>query len=187
VRAVRTGLAATLAAAVLVVGLVAAGALWAAPGDVEVGATRATFAKAGTRLRSTPNPLGEVRATLAYGTLVRVTQVRRPWIEVTVVQGEGGSGWLRQADVVEAAVLTQGGQRGLRAGGPGPTGAVSAQDVSAAGRQLDASTEQGYRRAHPDLERFYPMVDAIEEANRGIDPAEVDEFITKGRLGRPGR
>lgn len=163
--------------------------LGAAPEDAAVGDIRATFARKGTRLRERPSALGRASRTLPYGQKVRVTERRGVWIRVSLVGAPAGdtqqgerTGWVRASDTVQPFALTQGGQAGPRPrasrGGP-----VSQADIQAAGRQFDPGTEKRYRAANPNLEAYFPLVDAIEDG--GPTPEAVDAFIRAGRLGRP--
>lgn len=161
--------------------------LGAAPGDVAVGDIRAALAKSGTRLRETPKALGRSVRTLAYGQQLRVEETRGSWIRVSMVGGVTGeaprTGWVRAKETVQPFALTQGGQGGAKVGGA--ASGVSQADVNAAGRQFDRGTEASYRRAHPNLQSVYPLVDKIE-ANEPT-PDAIDAFIRAGRLGRPDR
>ena len=154
-----------------------------APEEVGVGAIRAVLPRAGAPIRQQPRALSRATASLAHGTKVRVVERRGAWIRVTQVSGGGKGGWLRASQTVEPFALTQGGQRGRINQVAGAS--MSAGDIQAAGRQFDPDTESSYRTTHPDLDRFFPQVDGIEESAPSLD--EVLEFIRAGRLGRPGR
>lgn len=155
----------------------------AAPVDARVGQTRAAYLKAGTPLRAQPNALGAATATLASGTQVRIEEVKLPWLRVTALDGSS-TGWLRAFETVEPAALTPNPQAvRISADGRG----VTSRDVAAAGRQLDAGTERGYRRTRADLDAAYQWVDQMEAATSALDPAACIEFILQGRLGRQGR
>jgi len=153
----------------------------AAPEGVAVGSIRAVLAKAGTVLRESPSALAPAADTLPHGTRVRVVEVKGAWIRVArVATPQEGGGWLRAGQTVEPFALTQEGRTGpvdVRQARPTDTA------ISAAGRQFDAGTEASYRGTHPDLERFYPLVDRIEATKP--DPETVRRFLLEGRLGRP--
>ena len=155
----------------------------AAPLDARVGQTRAVYKRAGTPLRAQPNALAAATATLPAGTQVRIDEVAIPWLRVTVVGGAGGTGYLRALETVEVSALAPN-RQAVRIGGA--TG-VSSRDVSAAGRQLDAGTEMGYRRSRAGLNAAYRLVDMIETATKALEPTVSMEFIVEGRLGRRGR
>jgi len=165
--------------------LVTAGLLAAAPEEVSVGAIRAALAREGTVLRERASPVGKPVGSVAHGTQLRVEAREGAWIRVTTLPAAGQAavtGWVRASQTVEPFALTQGGQRGAVAA---RAGVPSQSELSAAGRQFDAATEDGYRRANPNLAPYFPMVDRIE----GTKPTaeEVDRFVLEGRLGRPGR
>lgn len=157
----------------------------AAPRDTKVGDVRSVFSKQGTPLRASASTLGAATATLPYGTQVRVLEVKLPWIRVQTVAAPARTGWLRAFETVEPAAL---------AGSPAPAhttyrggAGVTAREVSAAGRQLDAGTEQRYRTSRQDLVAAYRAVDAMEAETQHLDPAESIAFIMDGSLGRVGR
>lgn len=169
----------------LALGVTAVLLLWgdagAAPEGVAPGAIRAVLAKTGATLRERPIALARTTEALPHGTRLRVMEVRGAWIRVTLVANpRGDGGWIRTGETVEPFALTQ-------AGRGGPVAVRDAQPtdtaISAAGRQFDEATEASYRGAHPDLGRFYPLVDRIETTKP--DPEAVRLFLLEGRLGRP--
>ena len=170
--------------ALLLVCLLLAPAI-AAPADAKVGDVRAVFAKAGEVIRKTPSTLGAPAATLGFGTQVRVLEIKAPWLRVQALSGGGETGWVQSWRTVEPSAL------GANPKPPhlkvtGGSGA-SASEVSAAGRQLDAKTERGFRASRKDLEAAYRLVDAMEAATQALHPADALAFIDSGNLGRRGR
>jgi Zn-dependent protease with chaperone function len=170
----------------LAVGLFSASLVLASPRDSKVGDVRAVFATQGTTLRGSPSAVGAPVATLPSGTRVRVDEVQFPWLRVTVVGAPAAaqSGWVRAVETVEADALAPPAAPRLAAAPGG--GGVTERDVSAAGRQLSASTERGYRGTK-NLEAAYRMVDEMERLTREMNPAESIAFIAEGMLGRVGR
>jgi len=176
------------ATALLAVPLLALGIVLAplpassAPVDTKVGDTRAIFSKRGTPLRQTPSALGAPVATLAYGAQVKVLELKLPWMRV---QSGADVGWLRTWETVAPEALS--------ASPPPPhlttrgSAGVSSTEVSAAGRQLDAETERGYRATRKELAAAYVAVDAMEAATAALHPSDALEFINDGNLGRRGR
>ena len=153
-----------------------------APRDAKVGDIRAVFARQGTPLRASPSALGAAQAMLPYGTQVRILEIQLPWMRVDAA---GKTGWVKTWETVVPTALGQ---------NPSPAHVtyagqerVSAKDVGAAGRQLDAATERGYRTSRADLAAAYREVDAMEAATQALDPAEAVTFIVDGDLGRVGR
>lgn len=159
----------------------------AGPYDVRVGETRAVYGRSGTILRATPSKLGQGVATLPKGGRVVIREVKQPWVRVSAaVAGKGQvTGWLRTTETVEPQALNQAPRPAVagRGGAPG----LSQRDVSAAGRQLDAATERGYRAQRADLERAYRLVDQMEEETRRIDSSDSIAFIVGVALGRPNQ
>ncbi len=153
-----------------------------APIDAKVGDTRATYNRKGTPLRGQASALAAPIATLPYGTRVRVLEKSKGWFRV---QAGAHTGWLRSFHTVELAAISGNAQPAhLTARG---SAGVSGREVSAAGRQLDANTERGYRSSRADLQRAYRLVDAMEAATARLDPGESLMFIDGGDIGRAGR
>ncbi len=157
----------------------------AAPADAKVGDVRSIFAKAGEVIREKPSALGGPVATLRYGTQVKVLELKKPWLRVQALSGGRESGWIQAWRTVEPSAL------GANAKPPHlkvtARKGTSASEVSAAGRQLDAKTERGFRASRKDLEAAYRAVDAMEAATQSLHPADALAFIDAGNLGRRGR
>jgi Zn-dependent protease with chaperone function len=167
--------------------LLAAGAVPAlgAPLDSKVGDVRVAYAKKGTVLRADAAITAAPVATLPSGTRVQVVEVKFPWLRVNSVGAVTSTGWLKAFETVEPEAF---------AAEPPPAhltaaadSGASGRDVTAAGRQLDAATERGFRATKPDLERGYRLVDAMEDANQRSDAADAIDFVMEGNLGRRGR
>jgi Zn-dependent protease with chaperone function len=157
----------------------------ARPEDAKVGDVRAILGVRGGVIRSAANAMAAPVTTLAYGTKVTVAEVRQPWLRVTA-SGPGGAtiaGWILARETIEPAALEASGPRAPTAAGGGRTG-VSSREVSAAGRQFDSQTEQGYRGLHPNLDAAFPLVDDMERATADLDAEACVLFIQRGRLGR---
>ncbi len=174
-----------LAVAVFALALPAT-AVVAAPTDSKVGDVRVAFAKAGTPLRAEANALAApVRAPLPAGTSVTLLEVKLPWIKVRTVTTPPAEGWLRAYETVEPSALATTPPPPHLTGVP--TGTVTQQQVSAAGRQFSENTERGYRVSRPDLMRAYADVDRMEAATAQLDTFEMISFVVDGNLGRRGR
>ncbi len=158
----------------------------AGPGDARVGETRGTYKSGGTPLRAEPSKTSASVASLPRGTNVVVEEARKPWLRVrATVSGAPVSGWIWAFDTISARALApnQPPPQATR-GGRG----ASRQDISAAGRQLDAVTERGFRASRRDLAQAYLQVDQIERATQTLAPTMVMEFIMDARLRiHPGR
>ncbi|MHC5009809.1 MAG: M48 family metalloprotease [Planctomycetota bacterium] len=179
----RPTITAALTLCVLFAGL---GPAAASPRDAKPGDIRVVYGRQGTPLRGEADALAAPVATLPYGTKVRVQEVQLPWLRVGTIAAQGRpsvTGWLKAPETVEPEALAV---NPAPATIPGGTGGVTARDISAAGRQLDAATERGYRQGRPNLARAYPLVDRIEAASRSMDPGASVAFIMEGRLGRRG-
>jgi hypothetical protein len=157
----------------------------AAPEGATVGDIRAVVSRQGTSLRERPSALARPSAALPHAAQVRVEEVRGRWIRVTALPREGvpadTGGWLRASQTVQPFALTMAGRQAPREGRV--TGGLSSAELSAAGRQFDAATEDGYRQSRADLQRAYALLDGVEEATP--DPETVNRFVLEGRLGRP--
>ncbi len=164
---------------------VASPAAKAAPQDARAGETRVFYKKEGTPLRAEPQATAATVATFPPGASAVVREVRLPWLRVEGSPGAGQpplSGWVR------AYLMALPSELSAPAGRPalGGTGGVDQRMAATAGRQLSAETEQGFRGKRPDVARYYPHVDAMEEATRAMAPADSVEFLMEGYLGRPG-
>jgi Zn-dependent protease with chaperone function len=157
------------------------------PQDTRVGETRVLYNKAGTTIRATATATGAAVATLAAGTQVRVLEVTLPWVRVSATPAGGAAveGWLRAYEAVEPTALSA---------NPPPAhtvvaaaGTADARDVTAAGRQLTAGTERGYRASRAELEAAYLQVDRLERDTAAMDPMDSIAFFMDGDLGRRGR
>ncbi|MDJ0523178.1 MAG: M48 family metalloprotease [Planctomycetota bacterium] len=157
-------------------------AVEAAPLDAKPGDTRTIFSRRGTPLRAKPSTLGQPVATLKYGTMVKVLEVKRPWLRV---QAGSTSGWLRAWETVEPSAL-RANAKPPHLTTTGSSGATK-RELSAAGRQLDGGTERRYRATRKDLVAAYRAVDAMEAATAALHPAEALQFVDEGNLGRLGR
>lgn len=160
-------------------------AVLAAPQDARVGETRVFYKKEGTPVRADAQPTAAPLATFPYGASVVVREVRLPWLKVEGSPGAGKpavTGWVRAYLLALPSELSAPAGRPALGSGPG----VDARMAATAGRQLSAETEQGFRGKRPDIDRFYPYVDQMEQGTQGLQPADSLEFILEGYLGRPG-
>jgi len=138
--------------------------------EVKAGDLRAVQSKEGIPLKEEPRAMAKTLKTVPYGTKVKVLEIRELYARVAI---EGlGEGWARSALLVEPGTLT---------GRAAYAGAVTSADVTAAGRQFDAKTENTYRSMNEDIAKYYPKVDEVET----VEPTalEVDTFIRAGELG----
>lgn len=158
------------------------------PATVQQGAQRAVFAKGGTRLAPRPSPIGKAVKQLAYGTRVRVEEVRGRYLRVVeIVDGSpsGATGWVKATQTVEPYALTQGGQRPSLARARATGARIRQGDVAAAGRQFSPKTEAGLRAAsRAELRQAYMLLDSVVEV---VKPTvdEVEAFVAEGGLGGP--
>ncbi len=172
---------AVVAATVMCLGL---DLVHADPADIPVGAQRAVFARNGTPLVAEPKTLSKAVKVLPYGRRVRVDEVKGAWLRVTEFEDNtaGATGWVRASKTVEPFAMTQGGQfrrRTVRG-----NGGVSAADRTAAGRQLDESSEKHHKQASSaEIRRAYDLLDKIEATKPTVE--EISAFRGQGRLGRP--
>jgi len=151
----------------------------------KVGETRAVFKRQGTPLHEEKALLAKTIVVLPKGTRVVVRQVQLPWLQVSArVGGTGSVGWLRVYETVLPSALKKSNGPAFKAGGG--SGGVSSREVTAAGRQLDAGTERGYRASRKDLAQAYTHVDAMERVTATLDAFESIEFISDGDIGRRG-
>lgn len=140
--------------------------------EVNVGDVRSAQPRDGAVLRKVARPLAEVVSRLPYGTRVTVLEVTGAYARVRTDDAQ--EGWVKASEIVAPSVLT----------GGGAAGPSSQADVTAAGRQFDASTQSDFQASSADVQAAYTQVDAIEKATLKPGDAGVLTFIAEGRLGR---
>jgi SH3-like domain-containing protein len=144
----------------------------AARAGIEAGEERQVQSRSGSALREEPRPLAKRAALLAYGTPVKVLEVRDLWARVDAA--EGRAGWIRASELVAPGALT--GSHVAVAGSQ-----FSHSELSAAGRQFDQKTEATFRTMDARVAPAYAKVDEIERS--APTDEEVEAWVRDGFLG----
>ena len=148
---------------VLLLLLLTAGIALAAP---KVGSTL-TIRVLSAKVMKAPKFIGSAAGTVSRGEQLVVKEVKGDWYRV-----EGSSkGWIHKSNVTEGKVTLS-----STPGGGG--GSVNRDEVELAGRGFTPEVEQKYKQSNPNLD--YTHVDFIEKTS--IDPAELEAFVTEGKL-----
>lgn len=148
-----------------------------AAADLLPGETRAVQVRGGVPAWKEPRVLSGKAGLIPFATRVTVDEVKAPWVRVTA--DNGVSGWVRTTDVVEPGSLTGTAAREAA----GRVGGAATADVSLAGRQFDETLEGELKTTDADLQRAYPLVDALEGKSFKPGDPEVEKFLRDGRLG----
>ena len=148
---------------VLLLLLLGAGVAIAAP---KVGSS-VTIRVLSAKIMKSPKFIGAAAGTVSRGEQLVVKEVKGDWY---LVQGSS-SGWVHKSNVTDGKV-----QLSSTPGGTG--GNVNRDEVELAGRGFTPEVEQKYKQANPNLD--FSHVDAIEKT--AIDPAELEAFVTEGKL-----
>ena len=120
------------------------------------------------KLRSKPEFLGPVVATLAYGDKVEQTAEQAGWIKVRTAAGK--EGWLHETSVA--------GARKVAAGEKKARTHASQSEVALAGKGFNEQVEAQYASEHKDLN--FSLVDRMEKTQ--ASEAELREFAMAGGL-----
>jgi hypothetical protein len=148
---------------VLLLLLITVGVAIAAP---KVGDT-VTIRVLSAKVMKGPKFIGPTAGTVSRGEHLSVKEVKGDWYRVS----GSFAGWLHKTNVTEGKVALS-----SKPGGSG--GNVNRDEVELAGRGFTPEVEQKYKQGNPELD--FSHVDAIEKT--GIDPAELEAFVTEGKL-----
>ena len=149
---------------VLTLALVASLAI-AAPAAKSIVTVRVLSAKVMTG----PKFIGATAGSVSRGQQLTFEEAKGDWYRVT----GAFSGWIHKTNLTERQVTLS-----SKPGGEG-AGAASNDEVELAGRGFTPQVEGQYREKNPNLD--FTHIDAIEKTS--IDPAELDAFVTEGKLG----
>ena len=149
---------------VLTLALVASIAI-AAPAAKSIVTVRVLSAK----VMAGPKFIGPAAGSVSRGQQLTFEEAKGDWYRVTGAY----SGWIHKTNLTERQVTLS-----SKPGGGG-AGAASNDEVELAGRGFTPQVEGQYREKNPNLD--FSHVDAIEKTS--IDPAELEAFVTAGKLG----
>jgi SH3-like domain-containing protein len=118
------------------------------------------------QLRERPSYLGNVTATMEYGTEVQVQREQGPWR--WVVSGND-QGWIHESALTRKRVTWSAGDEDV-------SGAASQEEMALAGKGFTAEVEQQYRAQHRDLD--FTWVDRMEKMEKSVD--QLLNFLRAG-------
>lgn len=118
-------------------------------------------------IRDTPNFLGRVVASLAYGDKVTVAEQNGPWIKISA--GDA-TGWVHNSALTTKTIT-------LQAGASANT-AASSGEMALAGKGFNADVEKQFKENHRDID--FKWVDRMEKIV--ISPARIKAFADEAGL-----
>jgi hypothetical protein len=120
------------------------------------------------KLRSKPDFLGPIVATLNYGDKIQQLGEQDGWLHVRTAQG--AEGWLHPSAVNKA--------KSVEAGGKKADTSASADEVALAGKGFNEDVEKKYAADHKDLD--FAQVDQMEKTK--ASETELRAFASEGGL-----
>lgn len=118
-------------------------------------------------IRDTPNFLGRVVASLAYGDKVNVAEQNGPWIKITT--GDT-TGWVHNSALTTKTITMQ-------AGASADT-AASSGEMALAGKGFNADVEKQFKENHKDID--FKWVDRMEKIV--VSPTRIKAFADEAGL-----
>jgi hypothetical protein len=149
---------------ILTIALLAASIAIAAPKAGSVVTVRVLTAK----VMKSPKFIGPAAGDVSRGAQLTFEEAKGDWYRVSGTVG----GWIHKTNLTERQVTLS-----SKPGGEGD-GTASRDEVELAGRGFTPQVESEYRNKNPDLN--FSHVDSIEHTQ--IDPAELETFVTEGKL-----
>lgn len=121
-------------------------------------------------LRSSPEPLGEIRYTLSYGDSAVRREVRDGWLLLAPESRPGFEGWAHRSAVTRKEIEWSAGEETVESG-------ASSDELALAGKGFDEQVEEEYR-SETDLD--FTWVDRMSEYE--VDHERKREFMEEGEL-----
>jgi hypothetical protein len=121
------------------------------------------------KVMKSPKFIGAAAGDVSRGAQLTFEEAKGDWYRVSGTV----EGWIHKTNLTERQVTLS-----SKPGGDG-TGAASRDEVELAGRGFTPQVEGEYRNKNPNLD--FSHVDLIEHTQ--IDPAELETFVTEGKLG----
>jgi uncharacterized protein YgiM (DUF1202 family) len=120
-------------------------------------------------VRSSPDPLGDVVATLKLGDKVTVNDDGGKWLKATTENGK--TGWINSSDLSKKTVS-------MNAGGRDAELAASSGEMAVASKGFSSQVEADFKAKNKDVD-FAP-VDRMEKIK--ITVGEIKKFLEAGGL-----
>ena len=122
-----------------------------------------------TQVRSTPDFLGKIVGTLAYGDAVETSQNQGAWVKVSSTKGV--SGWVNASALSTKKIA-------LNSSGKDNQLGASADEVATAGKGFSKEVEDQYKAKNRNVD--FAWVDRMEKIN--VSPAEAGDFLAEGQV-----
>ena len=129
-----------------------------------------------TQVRNTPDFLGKIAGTLAYGDEVETIQTQGSWVKVNTKKGVAG--WVNESALSSRKIALSSAGRSDRLG-------ASADEVATAGKGFTKEVEDQYKARNTQVS--FAWVDYMEKIK--VSPAGAVEFLSDGQVrgGEAGR
>lgn len=118
-------------------------------------------------IRDTPNFLGRIVASLAYGDKVTVAEQNGPWIRISA---GGTTGWVHNSALTTKTIIMQ--------AGASANTAASSGEMALAGKGFNADVEKQFKENHKDID--FKWVDRMEKIV--VSPARIKAFADEAGL-----
>lgn len=122
------------------------------------------------QLRATPSFLGEIAATVPYGTRVAVMKRQGDWIRVGLPTGPQ-EGWIHSSALTEKRIQ-------MAAGADDVSAAATGDELALAGKGFNRQVEQQFRAENPSMD--FTWVDRMERWE--MPAGELARFLREGDL-----
>lgn len=127
-----------------------------------------------TSVREKASALGKPIGSLKYGDRVEILESSgKAWHKIKN-EKPALTGWTRVTALSPKRIV-------LESTGTAPT-SVTGEEVAMAGKGFDEEVEKEYRKKNPNLQKFFAILDRIEQADSRDITAELSAFLDQGRL-----
>ena len=124
-------------------------------------------------IRSSPDPLGDVVATLKLGDKVTVIDDGGKWLKATTENGK--TGWINSADLSKKIVTMSAGEKDAEL-------AASSGEMAVASKGFNSQVEADFKTKNKDID--FTCVNNMEKIK--ITVGEIKKFLETGGL-KPGK
>ena len=125
-------------------------------------------------VRATPNFLGKIVTTLAYGDRVEVLETRESWLRIAPA-GRGAAGWMHVSALSEKRIV-------LKAGAKDAQVAASGGELALAGKGFNADVEAEFKSRNRNLD--FSLIDRMQAVE--VPQEKIALFLKEGGLAAEG-
>jgi len=125
-------------------------------------------------VRATPNFLGKIVGTMAYGDRVEVLETRQGWMRIAP-SGRGAAGWMHSSALSEKRIVLSAGARDVQA-------AASGGELALAGKGFNADVEAEFKARNRNLD--FSVIDRMQAAE--VPQDKIALFLKEGGLAAGG-